>query len=73
MLIPATNYDKKIRAFDKDTGKLLWEATLPYSGNATPVTYMVDGRQYIVVAATGAKGDPKLGTRGIYVAFALPK
>ncbi|HEY6467282.1 MAG TPA: PQQ-binding-like beta-propeller repeat protein [Candidatus Acidoferrales bacterium] len=73
VFIAATNYDKKIRAFDKDTGKLLWEATLPYSGNATPVTYMVNGRQYVVIAATGAKGDPKLGPRGVYVAFALPK
>lgn len=73
VFIAATNYDKKIRAFDKDTGQLLWEATLPYSGNATPVTYMVNGRQYVVIAATGAKGDPKLGPRGVYVAFALPK
>jgi quinoprotein glucose dehydrogenase len=73
VFIAATNYDKKIRAFDKDTGKLLWEATLPYSGNATPVTYMVNGRQYVVIAATGEKGDRADGTRGVYVAFALPK
>jgi quinoprotein glucose dehydrogenase len=73
VFIAATNYDKKIRAFDKDTGKLLWEATLPYSGNATPATYMVNGRQYVVIAATGAKGDHESGTRGVYVAFALPK
>jgi len=73
VFIAATNFDKKIRAFDKDTGKLLWEATLPYSGNATPVTYMVNGRQYVVIAATGAKGFPADGTRGVYVAFALPK
>lgn len=73
VFIAATNYDKKIRAFDKDTGKLLWEATLPYSGNATPATYMVNGRQYVVIAATGAKGDRESGTRGLFVAFALPK
>jgi quinoprotein glucose dehydrogenase len=71
VIIAATNFDKKIRAFDKDTGKLLWEATLPYSGNATPVTYMVNGRQYIVIAATGAKGSREDGTRGVFVAFAL--
>ncbi len=73
VIIAATNFDKKIRAFDKDTGKLLWQATLPYSGNATPITYMVDGRQYIVTAATGAKGSRSDGTRGLFVAFALPR
>lgn len=73
VIIAATNFDKKIRAFDKDTGKLLWEATLPYSGNATPITYMVNGRQYIVIAATGAKGSREDGSRGVFVAFALPQ
>jgi quinoprotein glucose dehydrogenase len=72
VFIAATNFDKKIRAFDKDTGKLLWEATLPYSGNATPATYMVNGHQYVVIAATGAKGGRGDGSRGVYVAFALP-
>ena len=74
VIISATNYDKKIRALDKDTGKLLWEATLPFAGNATPATYMIDGRQYVVIAATGVKGGAGRGSaRGIYVAFALPK
>jgi quinoprotein glucose dehydrogenase len=76
VFISATNFDKKIRAFDKDTGKLLWEATLPFAGNATPATYMVDGRQYVIIAATGAKGGGGRGpggARGVYVAFALPK
>jgi quinoprotein glucose dehydrogenase len=73
VFIAATNFDSKIRAFDKDTGKLLWEATLPYSGNATPATYMVDGRQYVVIAATGAKAARGSGSKGVYVAFALPK
>ena len=39
VFIAATNFDRKFRAFDKATGKLLWEATLPFSGNATPITY----------------------------------
>ena len=43
--IGATNFDKKFRAFDKDTGRLLWETTMVNSGNATPITYQVDGRQ----------------------------
>ena len=71
LFIGATNFDKKFRAFDKSTGKLLWETTLPFSGNATPATYEVNGRQFVVIAAGGGK-DPKSGSGGVYVAFALP-
>ncbi len=67
--IGATNYDKKFRAFDKLTGKLLWETTLPSAGNATPATYEINGRQFIVIAAGGGKGSAPGGS---YVAFALP-
>ncbi len=71
LLIGATNHDRKFHAFDKATGKLLWEATLPAGGNATPSTYQVDGRQFVVIAAGGGKsGEPSGGT---YVAFALPE
>lgn len=72
LFIGATDFDRKFRAFDKSTGELLWETTLPFSGNATPATYEVDGRQYVVVAAGGGK-DPKHGSGGVYVAFALPR
>jgi len=72
LFIGATNFDRKFRAFDKATGELLWETTLPFAGNATPATYEVDGRQFVVIAAGGGK-DPKSGSGGIYVAFALPK
>jgi quinoprotein glucose dehydrogenase len=72
VFIGATNFDKKLRAFDKATGELLWEATLPFSGNATPATYEVDGRQFVVIAAGGGK-DPKSRSGGVYVAFALPQ
>jgi quinoprotein glucose dehydrogenase len=72
LFIGATNYDKKFRAFDKSTGELLWETVLPFSGNATPITYEVDGRQYVAIAAGGGK-DPRLKSGGAYVAFALPK
>ena len=72
VFIGATNYDKKFRVFDKSNGKLLWETKLPFSGNATPITYQVDGRQYVVIAAGGGK-DPKSGSGGVYVAFALGK
>ena len=72
VFIAATNHDRKIRAFDKATGALLWEATMPSSGNATPATYQVNGRQYLVVAAGGGK-SPTGGPGGKYVAFALPR
>jgi len=72
LFIGATNFDKKFHAFDKSTGELLWEATLPFSGNATPATYEVNGRQFVVIAAGGGK-DPKSPSGGVYVAFALPQ
>jgi len=72
VFIGATNFDKKFRAFDKSTGELLWETTLPFAGNATPVTYEVNGRQFVVIAAGGGK-DPKSSSGGVYVAFALPR
>jgi quinoprotein glucose dehydrogenase len=71
LFIAATNYDKKLRAFEKSTGKLLWETTLPFAGNATPATYAVNGRQYVVIAAGGGK-DPRSASGGVYIAFALP-
>ncbi|MBA3441754.1 MAG: PQQ-binding-like beta-propeller repeat protein [Pyrinomonadaceae bacterium] len=70
IFIGATNYDKKFRAFDKVTGKLLWETVLPTAGNATPATYEVEGRQFVVIGAGGGKGAPPGGS---YVAFALRK
>jgi quinoprotein glucose dehydrogenase len=71
IFIGATNYDKKFRVFDKTNGKLLWETKLPAAGNATPATYEVNGRQYVVIAAGGGKwGAPSGGT---YVAFTLAK
>lgn len=71
LFIGATVYDRRFRAFDKDTGALLWEAELPYSGVATPATYMVDGRQYVVIATSGGRDPSQRGAA--YVAFALPE
>jgi quinoprotein glucose dehydrogenase len=62
--------DETFRAFDKDTGKTLWQAKLPFSGNATPSTYMVDAKQYVVISAGGGKSGRPAG--GTIVAFALP-
>ncbi len=71
VIIASTIFDRKIRAFDSKSGQLLWEAELPYAGNATPATYMVDGKQYIVIAASGAR-DRKGPQGAAYIAFALP-
>jgi quinoprotein glucose dehydrogenase len=71
LFIAATNFDKKFRAFDKLTGELLWETTLPAAGNATPATYMIDGRQYVVIVCGGGKNGAPSGSS--VVAFALPK
>jgi quinoprotein glucose dehydrogenase len=72
LFIGATVYDRKFRAFDSRNGNLLWETVLPFAGIATPSTYMVDGRQYVVIAASGGR-DPKGPVGGDYVAFALPR
>ena len=75
VFIGATNFDRKFCVFDKATGALLWETTLPFSGNGTPATYEVNGRQYVAIAAGGGKGgarqDPGSASGGAYVAFAL--
>jgi len=72
LFIGATSYDRKFHVFDKATGELLWETTLPFGGNATPITYEVNGRQYVVIAAGGGK-DMRSKSGGVYVAFALGK
>ena len=81
VFIGATNADRKFRAFDKSTGKLLWETVMAGPGRATPATYEAGGRQFVVIA-TGSAGagrgggaTPAVGVvsrRAIYVAFALP-
>jgi len=65
----AATMDNQIRAFDKKTGKVVWQHSLPFGGFATPVTYEVNGRQYIAIACGGGRGG-KIGS--VYVAFALP-
>lgn len=63
--------DEHFRAFDMANGNLLWETRLPAAGYATPVTYSVNGRQFVVQAAGGGKIGTKSGDA--YVAFALPE
>jgi quinoprotein glucose dehydrogenase len=70
LFIAATNFDRKFRAFEAATGTLLWETTLPAAGNATPSIYMLNGRQYVVIACGGGKNGAPSGSS--VVAFALP-
>jgi quinoprotein glucose dehydrogenase len=71
LFIGASVFDEKFHAYDKTTGKLLWETDLPFAGLATPSTYMVNGKQYVVIAAGGGQSSRK-PSGGVYVAFALP-
>ncbi len=60
--------DKKFRAFDKNTGRLVWEFEMPAIGSATPCTYYCKGRQYVAVSVAGNKDNKA----GYIMAFALP-
>lgn len=71
LFIGATIFDGKIRAFDTANGALLWENVQPYAGTATPITYMLNGQQYIVIATSNSR-NPKARQGSAYVAFALP-
>jgi len=71
LLFIGASKDERFRAFDKDTGDILWETQLPAGGYATPATYAVNSRQYVVIAAGGGKMGTKSGDA--YVAFALPE
>jgi quinoprotein glucose dehydrogenase len=64
--------DPHIRAFDIKSGKELWKAELPASGNATPMTYEMNGKQYLVIAAGGHQRIPEEAQGDAIVTFALP-
>lgn len=68
LIFIAGTKDERIRAFDKETGQVLWEFQLPAGGFATPITYEVDGKQFVVIAVGGARGQRPGGN---YVAFSL--
>jgi len=70
VLFIAASKDEKMHAFDQKTGKLLWQAKLPAGGYATPCTYEIRGKQYVLIACGGGKMGTKSGDA--YVAFALP-
>jgi quinoprotein glucose dehydrogenase len=70
LIFIAGTRDEMIRAFDKQTGKVVWQYHLPAAGFATPIAYEVDGVEYIAIAAGGGRG---LKTSGDYIAFHLPE
>ena len=72
LIFIAASTDDLFKAIDMRTGKILWQQALPAGGQATPMSYEANGRQFVVIAAGG---HGKLGTkRGDYVvAFALPE
>ncbi len=70
LIFIAASRDEMFRAFDKETGEILFEYKLPAGGYATPATYMVRGKQYVVIACGGGKMGTPSGDS--YVAFSLP-
>jgi quinoprotein glucose dehydrogenase len=80
LVFSGTPSDRKFRAYDQDTGKVLWEYNLPGAPEGVPAVYQVDGRQFIVVPtgggsvfqARGGQAMPAAGP-GQYVVFALPQ
>ncbi|MGH9583096.1 MAG: PQQ-binding-like beta-propeller repeat protein, partial [Bryobacteraceae bacterium] len=72
LIFVAGTFDSSIRAFDIQTGKELWSAKLPASGNAMPMTYSVDGKQYVVIAAGGHANVVEEAQSDALVAFVLP-
>jgi quinoprotein glucose dehydrogenase len=71
LIFVAASMDGHLRAFDSRTGKVLWEYALPASAQAMPMTYQLDGRQYVVIAA-GGHGKLKTKQGDYLMAFALP-
>ena len=71
LLIIAATPDHMLRIFDKTSGKLLWQYRLPAAGYATPATYEIGGRQFIVITCSGGKLGTPTGDQ--YLAFALPE
>jgi quinoprotein glucose dehydrogenase len=70
LVFVAATQDERFRVFDKLDGTLLFETELPAAGYATPATYMLNGKQYVVIACGGGKLGTKSGDQ--YIAFSLP-
>jgi quinoprotein glucose dehydrogenase len=75
LLLAATTSDHKFRAYDRDTGKAIWETSITEAAEGVPAVYEVGGREYIVLciaAGNGMMGGPSAQKAGAYVAYALP-
>jgi len=70
LIIAATDFDRKLHVFESKTGKLLWETVLPFAGNSSPLTYMANGKQYVVIGAS-AGHDRNAPKGSAFIAFAL--
>jgi quinoprotein glucose dehydrogenase len=82
LVFVATSSDRKLRAYDEDTGKVVWETKLPAAAEGVPAAYEVGGRQYIALCVAGGNGLMARGAlapqnsppgAGQYMVFALPK
>lgn len=75
LIFSGTTTDRKFRAYDRDTGKVLWETSIPEGSESIPAVYEVNGREYVVVnaaAGNGMMGGPAAQRQGAYVVYALP-
>ena len=72
LIFIGASMDERLHAFDKDTGHVLWEFQLPAGGYATPATFSIEGKQYIVIAAGGG-GKPETKPGDWYYCFSLPE
>lgn len=70
LIFIAATPDRKFRAYDTRDGEILWQADLTAAGFSTPVTYRIDGKQFVVIAAGGGRLGPPSGSE--YFAFSLP-
>jgi quinoprotein glucose dehydrogenase len=70
LIFIAASQDEYIRAFDKESGKEIWKYKLPAGGYATPATYEINSKQYLVIACGGGKMGTPSGDS--YLAFTLP-
>jgi quinoprotein glucose dehydrogenase len=71
LMIGATQFDSKFHVYDTKTGNLIWETKLPFSGVASPATYMINGRQYVAIATSSGR-SPKTAKGSMLVVYALP-
>jgi quinoprotein glucose dehydrogenase len=77
VLFSAGTLDNKLRAYDSKTGKPLWETSLGGGAFATPSTYMVNGKQFVIVPVSNSQSATEAREAGPYkpgdfVAFSLP-